>query len=271
MAPAVRGARPMSRAGIAIVAALAVTLGSAGAASAAEPGMTYESIEQLPDLSGGWVPELLLNNAASPAGPPALPPEVRPEAAARFAERVKQFSSGANMDRGYCAPVAFGGRLPWSAGGSLEILLTPGRVTIAAEVGLVRRIYLRDTPPPEALEESRGGTSIGHWEGETLVVETTGLSRNAWLPPGIILGRNVRVAERIFLKDPDTLVVESTVTAPDALLAPLKTTNTYRRDRERYFTEFDTCVTSDRSFDQASRQERFDATPPGDLPPPPSD
>ena len=111
--------------------------------------------------------------------------------------------------------------------------------------------------------------SIGRWEGGTLVVETTGLTPGALLVPGVPIGRGARVSERIFLAERDILTIETTTVAPEVLAVPLRSVNRYRRDRTRPFTEFDTCVAGDRSFDAASRQERFDATPPADLPPPP--
>jgi hypothetical protein len=266
-------------------AVLLVALGSAFVTALAvgatpQPGMTYESLKDLPDFAGGWVPISGLFAAPTSAaanGPVAsgistrtpLPRELKPEVAARAAEDLKKLVSGAAVERGYCDPPTFGGRLPMNAGGSLEVLFTPGRVTIATEAGLVRRLYLRDTPLPGALEESRAGTSLAHWEGQTLVVTTTGISRNARLVGRIGIGTRARVVERISLKDADTLEVESTVTAPDVLTAPLKSVTRYKRARSRVFTEFDVCVQGDRSFDEASKAERFDATPPPDLPPPP--
>lgn len=252
----------------------------ASGATAPQPGMTYESLKDLPDFGGGWVPITGLftvpDSAAAkgpiPAGIPAatpLPPELKPEVAARSEQEFKQMMSGVAVERGYCEPPTFGGRLPMSAGGSLEILYNPGRVTIATESGLVRRIYVRDTPPPGALEESRSGLSLAHWEGQTLVVTTTRISPDAKLFRRIGIGAHARAVERFSLKDANTLEVESTVTAPDVLTRPLKSVNRYKRARDRLFTDFDVCVRGDRSFDGASKAERFDTTPPPDLPPPP--
>lgn len=254
---------------LAVLAAVAWPAGSASAQSGA--GMTYESLERLPDFGGAWVPEAFPFEGEAPSGRVSLPREVRPEAAARFQEERDRLVAGEAVERGYCAPAAFGGRLPMNAGGALEILFTPGRVTIAVESGLVRRIYLRKTPLPTGLDVSRGGSSIGHWEGRTLVVETTGLSPTAIFPPGLPLGRGAKATERISLRDPDTLAIETTTTAPDIMVAPLTSVNLYRRARDRFFTEFDTCIAGDRSFDAESKHERFDATPPPDLPPPPTD
>ena len=140
---------------------------------------------------------------------------------------------------------------------------------MAVESGLVRRIYLRDKPPAGSLDVSRSGTSIGRWEGTTLVVETTGLDPNAPIVPGSTLGAGAHVVERMSLADADTLRIESTLTAPTVLTRPLKTQQQYRRARDRVFTDFDTCVEGDRSFDRTTGRDRFDKTPPADLPPPP--
>jgi hypothetical protein len=158
---------------------------------------------------------------------------------------------------------------PAGAGGAFEILFTPGRVTMAIESGLVRRIYMRDKPPAGSLDVSRSGTSIGRWEGATLVVETIGLDPNAPIVPGSTLGPGAHVLERFSLVDADTLRIESTLVAPAVLTIPLTSQKQYRRARDRVFTDFDTCVEGDRSFDRAAGHDRFDKTPPADLPPPP--
>lgn len=60
----------------------------------------------------------------------------------------------------------------------VEFVQRPEQLTIIYEThNEVRRVFLdgRRVDPEDVLP-SRGGTSTGHWEGETLVVETTGLS-----------------------------------------------------------------------------------------------
>lgn len=59
-----------------------------------------------------------------------------------------------------------------------QVLQTPGRVTFIMEYNhVIRRIYL-DAKFPDKIEPSYGGYSIGHWEGDTLVIETRGLKSN---------------------------------------------------------------------------------------------
>ncbi len=254
----------------------------------AQPGMTYESLPALPQLAGYWYPLtppfVLPPTQAAPAdtkvqGPaPSLvdtactkgaPKEVRPETIARCRAFIEQALAHPG-DRGYCAKQKFNGRPPTLAGGSIEILFTPGQVTLSTAIGLVRRIYLRTDLPADALQSSTTGISLGRWDGTTLVVETTGLDPSAPFIPGAGVGANARVLERISLQDPDTLQIESTLTAPDALTAPVVMRQQYHRAKDHIYTEFDICNDADRSFDRNTGQERFDSTPPADLPPPPS-
>jgi hypothetical protein len=257
--------------------AVAVALGAGcdpGSALAQSP-MTYESLKDFPDFAGSWTPlgpPFVLapatpgpqGAAPSRSGVCDLPPEFKAEVGARCRQAVQ----AARPD--FCSTQPyFTGNPPRGAGGAFEILFTPGRITMAVESGLVRRIYLRAQPPAGALDVSRSGTSIGRWEGATLVVETTGLDPNAPVVPGAVLGPDARVVERIALVDDETLRIEATVTAPAILSAPRSIQQVYRRARARMFTDFDTCVESDRSFNRATGQDRFDRTPPADLPPPP--
>lgn len=62
----------------------------------------------------------------------------------------------------------------------MEVLQSPGRVTIIQEAyNQVRRIYLDDKQLPiEDAEPGFWGHSVGHWEGDTLVVDTVGIKEN---------------------------------------------------------------------------------------------
>jgi hypothetical protein len=245
--------------------------------AAAQPAASYASLKDLPDFAGSWTPlgapwVLAPAQPDSKPMPPASPCELAPAFKAEAAVRCRQAldpRTGA-APREYCARQYFVGRPPQRAGGAFEILYTPGRVTMAVESGLVRRIYLTAKPPENALDISRSGTSIGRWEGKTLVVETSGLDPNAPLAPGSTLGPQAHVVERIALIDNDTLEIEATLTAPAVLASPLTSRMQYRRARDRVFTEFDTCVDDDRSLDRTTGLDRFDKTPPADLPPPPT-
>jgi hypothetical protein len=132
----------------------------------------------------------------------------------------------------------------------------------------VRRIYTGGQAVPKDVEPSNTGLSIGRWDGETLVVETTHINPRAILG-GAKIGANARITERISLKEPGTLQFDVEVVAPNALTQPFRVTQLYVRAPRTVASEITFCPEYDRSFDPASGQERFDLTPPPDLPPPP--
>lgn len=258
-------------------AVCALLLLACTALHAAEPATAPRGAT--PDLTGVW--RIAEANTPAPGAVPAISVEAtmskfRREVLARFVSNVREGRMPA--DRGYCTPAAFTGPLGYGMAPmgpfpvNFEILGSPGRLTLIDEMGVVRRLYLRNTPPPDALDESNAGTSIARWEGAQLVVQTTGLNPAARVvigAAGTELGRNARIEERFTLPQPDVLQIVTTVTAPELYAAPVTTTNRYRRDAKGMMFEIAICAPDDRSFDQASGKERFDATPPADLPPPP--
>jgi hypothetical protein len=73
----------------------------------------------------------------------------------------------------------------------------------------------------------------------------------------------------LWLNDKQQLVIETELTAPEMLKAPLKFTVLYEREPGHIVREHNTCVKDDRQIDPATGLQRFDLTPPVDLPPPP--
>lgn len=115
----------------------------------------------------------------------------------------------------------------------LEILQTKGQVTIIAEwSSQVRRIFTdgRKAPPADEVDITFNGYSVGRWEGQTLVVETTGIRGDTSFDASPLTHSDrISVSERIHLKDAKTLVDEIVVTDTGAFTAPWKVTRTYRR------------------------------------------
>jgi hypothetical protein len=63
----------------------------------------------------------------------------------------------------------------------IEIVQTPGRITLLHEVAHnVRRFYL-DQEHPKTLKASYLGHSVAHWEGDTLVVDTVGINGESFI------------------------------------------------------------------------------------------
>ena len=70
----------------------------------------------------------------------------------------------------------------------------------------------RERIPEGKLDRNWGGESLGHWEGDTLVVETTGFTDdNHLIQAGVITGDQLKIVERIqMINDGNTLVTEFT-------------------------------------------------------------
>ncbi len=102
------------------------------------------------------------------------------------------------------------GVYPW------EIVQTPDMILFLYEAfGMVRRIFLDRREPPEYFPPGLMGFSVGHWEGNELVVRTTHYA------PGLLTGSGIRqygdmvVDERYrILEDGQVLEGEVTITAP---------------------------------------------------------
>jgi len=74
--------------------------------------------------------------------------------------------------------------------------------------------------PLDQLDGTWNGESVGHWEGDTLVVDTIGFNDTSWLDiGGYFHSENMHVIERI-RRDGDTLTWQATVEDPDVLLKP---------------------------------------------------
>ena len=113
----------------------------------------------------------------------------------------------------------------------LEILQTPGQITIIAEAfSEVRRIYLGE-PQAKIDDVPPGyyGHSVGHWEGDTLMVDTVGIKPAVPGYRGMPHSDQMRIIERFHLVAPDVLHDQITVEDPVALEKPWTFTFAYHR------------------------------------------
>ena len=86
-----------------------------------------------------------------------------------------------------------------------------------------REIYMdgRAFPEGDALNPTYLGYSVGHWEGDTLVVENKGFNENSWLDYfGHPHTDQMHVVERWTRPNKETLHYEATVTDPGAYTRP---------------------------------------------------
>jgi hypothetical protein len=141
----------------------------------------------------------------------------------------------------------------------IEFLFTPGRVTTHHEAWMQWRVIYTDGRPHNDIEASFNGDSIGHWEGDTLVVDTVNIKTTVPLAPGMFHSDKVHVVERYHLdpKDADKMLVQITVEDPQALEKPYTNTLKFTRSRDQQLLEF-ICAENDRNPVDASGETQFE-------------
>jgi hypothetical protein len=184
-----------------------------------------------PDLSGVWRPvldpnvkgtngELLPRYFVSITGevkPDDAP--FQPEAAALFKERLGR--NGKDDPTSYCHPVGVPNintvPLPY------KIIGTARSIVILYEADTTfRQIFTDGRKLPDDPMPSWMGSSVGHWEGDTLVVETVGLNDKGWLDRvGHTHSDALRIVERFRRKDFGHMDVQVTIDDPKTYTTPI--------------------------------------------------
>ena len=201
-----------------------------------------EAYSKLPDWSGLWrlkgSPGLLdVENGRSFTPGNRDHPPYKPDWEARYqTDLVRAEHQG---DASYPNPLVDSHTLYCAAGMpriigtpfDYEFVVTPEATWIIVEKE-TRHIYTdgRGFPPEDELWPTLLGRSIGHWEGQTLVVETISVKSGLWADTTpATLSEQARYTERIRQIDANTLEDQATITDPIALAKPWSFTKHYTR------------------------------------------
>jgi hypothetical protein len=227
---------------------------------AAETKGRYAALDALPDWGGAWFANF------SPGAAPATPPKLKgPYLAAyeKWRQAVRAKDGLVPASQSNCLPPGMPSIMAVPQY-PIEFIFTPGRVIVHHEAWMQwRNIYTDGRRHAEDPDPTFQGDSIGHWEGQTLVIETVATKAHLGLTsatrgPVPAHSPKLRILERIHLdpKDPDTLVDEIRLEDPDALAEPYRQTLTYKRDRTQKLLEF-VCAENDRNPVDASGNTTF--------------
>jgi hypothetical protein len=197
----------------------------------------YQALAKLPDWSGVWTPVISDQVAQEQSNPPPWKPAV--------AKQIKKMYADEDAGKPFeiidnCFPT---GMPSWMliTHNALEVLFTPGRVTILGEGdgNRMRRIYTDGRSHPPDPDPSFHGNSIGHWEGDTLVIDTVAVLPQAYLAVNEAVGvpnnGEMHIVERMHLIGPDTLEDDLDITASKILTKSWHTARKYYRQRARKF------------------------------------
>jgi hypothetical protein len=95
-----------------------------------------------------------------------------------------------------------------------QILQTPRGIMFVYEFASANRL-VNMGKPEEAASDTWMGTNNGHWDGDTLVVDVTGLNGLAWFDrAGDFASNQLHVVERYTRTDPYHLMYEATIEDP---------------------------------------------------------
>lgn len=185
---------------IAAVVLSVIAVAGCGQSSIAQGQDTsFAALAKLPDWSGVWLPDLADQDAQIRTNPVPWKPAV----AAKIKQLEEQERAGHPKPLfANCLPEAMPSWMLISHN-AVEILFTPGRVTMLGESdgNRLRRIYTDGRSHPADPDPSFHGHSIGHWEGDTLVVETKNFidDEHHWVDQGVPASGELKIIERIRL------------------------------------------------------------------------
>jgi hypothetical protein len=183
--------------------------------AAVPAGPAPRTREGKPDLSGIWI------NVYNPDTPP---PPLQPWAVQLQRQRAENDSK--DYPGAYCLPAnaaSITRAFPY------KFVQTPSLIVAIHESDTpgLRQIFLDGRAHPADWNSTWQGHSIGHWDGDTLVVDTIGFNDKAWLSlSGIPHTEKLHVVERFRRPDYGHLEVELTMEDSEAFTGPWKRTFT---------------------------------------------
>jgi hypothetical protein len=165
-------------------------------------GPAPRALDGHPDLSGVWAPVRQVDVGE---------PELLPWAIAEM-KRPGRVSPNA-----YCLPQGpvLGGNTPFKFIQSPQTILT-----LTEDIFTYRQFHMDGRGHPKDADPTWMGHSIGHWEGDTLVVDTANFNNKVWTPLGRPHTEKLHMVERFHRPDAGHLEYEITVDDPDTYKKP---------------------------------------------------
>jgi hypothetical protein len=170
-----------------------------------------------PDLSGLWAINYMPYNANIATD--LKPGDILPWAVALTGQHKEKFGKD-DPSSLHCLP--FGPRVNFATDANpLKVIQTPTLIVILSEDLTYRQIFMDGRDLPIDPNPSFMGYSVGHWEGETLVVVTAGYNDRTWLDAdGHPHTESLRTTERFYRKDFGHLELSETFDDPKAYARP---------------------------------------------------
>jgi len=102
----------------------------------------------------------------------------------------------------------------------VQIVQTPKQIVIMYEYFYQFRVIPIDAKLPDDVDPTYMGTPLGHWEGDTLVVQMVGFKPGLWFGNGLVTSDALKITERYTRVDKDQLNYEAVLEDPKVLTKP---------------------------------------------------
>jgi hypothetical protein len=170
-----------------------------------------------PDIAGIWVP-------TTASGSLFEEENFQPWALAFMAEQERTFY--VNDPRFNCLPDGPSSYIAGaSVGGTRQIVQTPDFIAVLNPDLTYRQIHLDGRELVDPLIPNWLGYSVGHWEGDTLVVQSNGFNDRTWLTrEGLPHTDQLRITERYTRHDYGHMTLEISYEDPGTLMQPVQAT-----------------------------------------------
>ena len=182
------------------------------------------------EVDAATLPQLLANTQL--AGHPPYRPDWDAEYQARVKAHQAQFASGRADATSKGCTFGFPAQME-ALDDTFQLVVTPEETVILSERAEVRHIYTdgRHHPRGEDLWATVEGDSVGHWDGQTLVIDTIARTGGpiGFFASDARLSDQARFTERVRMLDHDTLEDQMTIEDPVAFVQPWRLTIRYHR------------------------------------------
>lgn len=192
------------------------------------------------DITGTWLHAFSRDNPFTFSPPPGFKLTAEAQVQYDAAKKARAEGKAYHDDIGACWPA--GMPLIMTRVWPIAMVQKPTVIyMISGFMNSVRMIYLDGRKHTEAdiVIPSFNGESIGHWEGDALVVDTVGfVNDHHWLDNGIPLSDQTHMVERMTMLDGGkTLQIEYTISDPKDWVGEWTWTKRWKRQDETDITE----------------------------------